>query len=139
MELIQSMKYDLLNQFSDDTAFHEMAQIGVFDAYVVWVGTDDEGIVPHFHVWDADTAGEVFHTCIQLEKAAYFHHTGKEDAFDSNSIEALCRFLRSPSVDEPEKTNWQVLVIEWNRNNPTRKVEKDSQMPDYQLLEKKMQ
>ena len=39
--------------------------------------------------------------------------------------------MRSQSEDEPEKSNWQVLVIEWNRNNATRKVEKDIQMPDY--------
>lgn len=110
---------------------NDVARSGGFDDYIVWVKTNDEGTVPLFHVWDAETAGEMIHICFQLETAGYFHLSGKEASFDSESKEALCRFLCSPSEDEPEKTNWQVLVIEWNRNNPARKVEKGIPMPDY--------
>jgi hypothetical protein len=43
----------------------------------------------------------------------------------------LVNFLTSINEDDDSKTNWQVLVIEWNRNNSNQKVDKDIEMPDY--------
>ena len=127
-------EFSILKNLPDEDILNEMAQIGKFDSYVVFVRTNDPGNIPHFHVWDANTHGGHFHTCVRLDEHEYFHHTGKEDVFNSKDRKDLYNFLNAPSEDEPEKTNWQVLVIEWNRNNSDRKVSKDLEIPDYRLL-----
>lgn len=127
-------EFSILNNFSNESELYEMAQIGKFDTYVVFVHTNDSGKVPHFHVWDATTRGQKFHTCVKLDSAEYFHHIGKTDVFNSKARKDLYSFLSSSSEDEPEKTNWQVLVIEWNRNNSDKKVDRGIIMPDYRLL-----
>ena len=46
----------------------------------------------------------------------------------------LIKFLNSSSEDESQKTNWQVVLVEWNRNNSKRKIPIDLQMPNYKEL-----
>jgi hypothetical protein len=131
------MTYDeafkLLNKITEQE-LNEMAQIGEFDTYAVWVRTNDPGNIPHFHVWDINTHGDKFHTCVRLDKPEYFHHNGKEDSFNSKEKKELMQFLSSIDIDEEDRTYWQTLVIEWNRNNSSRKVDKNLSMPDYRLL-----
>lgn len=128
------MKSELLNSFPDETFLNEMAQIGKFTEYTVFVRTDDPGNIPHFHLWDSNSKGNNFHTCVKILKAEYFHHTGKEGVLNSSGRKELCAFLKMPSDDEPSKTNWEVLLIEWNRNNSEKKIDVETPMPDYSLL-----
>lgn len=117
----------------------EMARVGFIDnKYEVYVHTDDPGNIPHFHIWDAETRGQKFHTCIRIDSPEYFHHTGKEDYLSSGMKKELVTFLRSkPSKLKRYDTNWEVVVDMWNANNSNTNVPEDIIMPDYALLPRK--
>ena len=111
----------------------EMARIGFTDdGFEVYVNTNDGGNKPHFHYrtksdWE-------FHSCIRIDVLEYFEHEGKEGKLNSKQRKELVKFLNDISEDDDSKTNWQVLIIEWNRNNSDVKVDKDIPMPDYTKL-----
>lgn len=112
----------------------EVARIGVIKGLVIYVRTNDPENYPHFHIVDENPLGQNFHCCVRIDCAKYFSHTGKEDELNSKLKKLLCEFLSSPSEDEPEKTNWKVVLVEWNRNNSTKKVSLDLEMPNYETL-----
>lgn len=114
----------------------EMARVGfIDDEYEVYIHTDDPGNVPHFHIWDAETRGQKFHTCIKIESPEYFHHTGKEDYLNSSMRKELIKFLKSkPTKLKRYNTNWEVVVDMWNANNSKANVPDDLPMPDYTKL-----
>ena len=117
-------QFDVLN---------EMAQIGCVDRFQIYVRTNDPGKIPHFHIWDKDTHGQKFHTCIRIDKAEYFHHTGKEDILSSKEKRLLVQFLNSNDPID-NITYWEVLVKEWDRNNSDVFIDLDTSMPDYTKL-----
>lgn len=127
-------EFELLKTIPDDQVLNEMAQIGKFNRYTASVNTDDPGNIPHFHLWDSNSKGGSFHTCIKITAPEYFHDQGKEGVLNSSDRKELCAFLRLPSEDEPTTTNWEVLLIEWNRNNSEKKIDVKTPMPDYSLL-----
>lgn len=127
-------EFELLKNLPDESGLNKMAQIGRFGNYTAFVNTDDLGNIPHFHLWDSNSKGGRFHTCIKILSPEYFHHHGKEGVLNSSDRKELCAFLALPSEDEPTKTNWGVLVIEWNRNNSEKKIDAKTPMPDYSLL-----
>ncbi len=112
----------------------EMAKIGNIRDLVLYVRTNDPGNYPHFHIVDEATLGRQFHCCVRIDCAQYFKPTGKEDTLNSKRRKELIEFLQSPSEDEPEKMNWKIVLVEWNRNNSTKKVSLDLQMPNYKEL-----
>lgn len=114
----------------------EMARVGfIDDKYEVYIHTDDPGNIPHFHIWDAETRGQKFHTCIRIESPEYFHHTGKEDYLNSSMRKELIKFLKSkPTKLKRYNTNWEVVVDMWNANNSKANVPDDLPMPDYTKL-----
>ena len=110
----------------------EMATLGEVQKYVIVVFTNDSGNIPHYHYMDKSTRGQEFHTCIKLESAEYFHHTGKEDVLNSAQRKKLVEFLESPHHRYKEETNWQHLLYLWNNeNNSSKKVDEDLKMPNY--------
>ena len=113
----------------------EMARVGfVDDKYEVYVHTDDPGNIPHFHMWDAETRGQKFHTCIKIESPEYFHHTGKEDVLNNRLKKDLIKFLNGKSKNNRFSTNWEYLLSMWNDNNSKRNVPEDIPIPNYLLL-----
>lgn len=112
----------------------EMARIGTLGELVIYVRTNDPGNYPHFHIVDENTLGQQFHCCVRIDCAQYFKHTGKENSLKSKRRRELIKFLQLPSEDEPEKSNWKVVLVEWNRNNSTKKVPLDLEMPNYLTL-----
>lgn len=108
-----------------------IALIGyVKEVYEVYVNTDDIVDEPHFHFrfkndWDK------FHSCIKILSCEYFEDEEKEDVLNSELKQSLVTFLENKDENEPDKTHWQVLVTEWNRNNPTQKVDRNIEMPNY--------
>lgn len=114
----------------------EMARVGfINDEYEVYIHTDDPGNVPHFHIWDAETRGHKFHTCIRIESPEYFHHTGKEDYLNSSMRKELIKFLKSkPTKLKRYDTNWEVVVDMWNANNSKMNIPEDIPMPYYMKL-----
>ena len=114
----------------------EMARVGfINDEYEVYIHTDDPGNIPHFHIWDAETRGQKFYTCIRIESPEYFHHTGKEDYLNSSMRKELIKFLKSkPTKLKRYNTNWEVVIDMWNANNSKANVPDDLPMPDYTKL-----
>lgn len=116
----------------------EMARVGfIDDEYEVYIHTDDPGNIPHFHILDAETRGQKFHTCISIESPEYFHHTGKEDYLNSSMRKELVRFLKDKSKNKRFSSNWEYLVSMWNDNNSKINVPEDIPMPDYTKLPRK--
>ena len=116
-----------------NTILNEMARVGYVGKYEIWVRTNDSGYIPHMHMWDSDTHGGKFHTCIRLDKPEYFHHTGKEDVLNSKMKKDLVNFLSS-NYRLFGITNWKWLLIQWNENNSNVTIDEDSEMPDYTKL-----
>ena len=110
---------------------YEMARIGFTDdGFEVYINTDDGGNIPHFHYRRGKYPNYDFHTCIRLDEAEYFHPEGKEGRLNSKQKKDLLRFLNSINKDE-DKTNWQILLIEWNRNNFNIRIDKNQKMLNY--------
>lgn len=115
----------------DGQVLYEMAQIGKFDSFEIWVYSK-EGPIPHFHVIKGNQQFPNFETCIKIEKAEYFHHSGKEGILNSREKKRLVEFLQS-NHHKLNGSNWEILVAQWSMNNP----EYDMpfiEMPDYRIL-----
>ena len=114
----------------------EMARVGQYKNYEVIIWTNDNGKVPHFHLRDSNTHGEEFHTCICINEAKYFLHTGKEDKLNAKGRRELSDFLNSKSNAKRFEsfTNWQIVLTLWNMNNSDVLVDEDLVMPDYTKL-----
>lgn len=111
---------------------NEIAKIGDLDKeYEVWVRTNDPGNKPHFHIWDVNSNGRKFHTCIEILRPKYFHHTGKEGVLNSSERRELVKFLQSEDEEFEGYTHWDIVLREWNRNNSKMKIPVDPKMPDY--------
>ena len=107
-----------------------IARIGFTDdGFEVYINTDDGGNIPHFHYRTKGTWK--FHTCIRLDSPEYFHHDGKEGILNSKQRKELVKFLNSTDLHEQDKTHWQVLLKEWNRNNSNIEIDEETPMPDY--------
>lgn len=115
----------------------EMATVGNFENYEVFVRTNDAGNKPHFHVWDATSRGtdkqKGFHTCVRIDICDYFLHEGKMDKFNSKGRKELVSFLQSKSKNKRFNnfTNWEVLLSLWNMNNSKVEIDEDIEMPNY--------
>ncbi len=117
------MKVSLNNELT------EVSQVGTFNNYTIIVWTNDTGNIPHFHIVDSSTYGNKFHTCIKIEKAEYFHHSGKEDVLNHKERKELMKFLNSN--DKWGEQNWVVLLKEWERNNSNMSIDIKQPIPDY--------
>lgn len=128
---------------------YEMASVGYFSTsknngkpespkFKVFVN-GSEGNEPHIHIWDDDTNGHEFHTCVCLTKIEYFHHDGKEDVLTQKQKEFLVKFLKSECVKNKRyKTNWEYALSMWNDNNTDKtQVDENSEVLDYTLLKEK--
>lgn len=115
----------------------EMARVGSFDKFDIFVRTNDSGKIPHFHIVDSNTMGDNFHSCVKILSPEYFVHEGKEDKLNSDQRKDLVKFL-SKNSDEIEPfnkfSNWLILVFMWNKNNSDVKVNPTIDMPDYTKL-----
>ena len=121
----------LFKYIGDKQDLSEMARLGYFDSYEIFVFTNDSGKIPHFHVRDKETMGQKFHTYIRIDKAEYFHHTGKEDILNKKERKELVNFLRSNYRNRENETNWNHLIDLWNDNNSDVEINEDLEIPDY--------
>lgn len=116
-----------------DDMLLEMAKVGELDnKLVVYIRSNDPGNIPHFHIVDKSTLGDKFHTCIKIEVAEYFHHTGKEDTLNSKERKQLVDFLNKN--DKWGDNYWKIVIQEWNRNNSDYDINPNLSMPDYTKL-----
>ena len=110
---------------------YERARIGFLGDFDVFICTDDSGTIPNFHIWDRESKGAKFHTCIKIGCAEYYRHTGLKTSLSQTEKENLCDFLRSECKDKHFSTNWAFLVSMWNDNNDRVHVNGNAEMPDY--------
>lgn len=111
----------------------EMAKVGPLnDKLVIYIWTNDGGNIPHFHIVDKSTMGNEFHTCIKIEKAEYFDHTGKEDVLNSQQKKKLMEFFSKS--DKWGDNYWDIVLQEWNRNSSKVEVDRNLKTPDYTKL-----
>lgn len=117
----------------DERMLMEMTSIGDIDSKLtIIIRMNDPGNVPHFHIVDKTTLGSKFHTCIKIESAEYFHHTGKEDVLNTKQRKLLVDYLSS--TNRRGDLNWEYLVTTWNYNNSSVLVDENIPMPDYTKL-----
>lgn len=113
----------------------EMARVGFINGkYEIYIHTDDPGNIPHFHIWDKETRGQNFHTCIKIITPEYFHHNGKENILNNKMKKELIEFLQLPSRNKRYSTNWEYLVSMWNDNNSNINIPENISMPNYMKL-----
>lgn len=114
----------------------EMAHVGyIKNKFEVYVHSN-EGMIPHFHVWDTSTSGNEFHTCIYFKEAKYFEHHGKTSRFNAKDRKDLIEFLKSKPTKPrgPFEDYWHLLVFMWSVSNPDNELDLNLQMPDYSQL-----
>lgn len=123
-------------KYANEQATHqllEMAKVGPLnDELVIYIWTNDDGSIPHFHIVDKSTMGNEFHTCVKIEKAEYFHHTGKEDVLNSKQKKRLMEFFSKS--DKWGDNYWDIVLQEWNRNSSKVEVDRNLKTPDYTKL-----
>lgn len=113
----------------DGQILYEMAQIGKFDSFEIWI-YGGEGPIPHFHLISQKFPD--FEACIKIEKVEYFHHSGKEGILNSKEKKRLVEFLQS-NHHKLNGTNWEILVAQWGMNNPKYDIP-FLEMPNYREL-----
>lgn len=110
----------------------EMAEVGRFDIYKISI-YGGEGPIPHFHFYidDPNKGG-----CIRLDKPEYFIHGNHTEKLNSKGRKNLIEWIKAPhkSFGKYGLTNWQVICIYWDDNNPNYLFNKDAEIPDYTLL-----
>lgn len=120
---------------NDNLNLEEIARIGYTDdLYEVYVVTDDEGNVPHFHYRKITNGNYEFETSIRLDKPEYFYHTGKENILNKKQIKELVKFLKSQAKSLVYNSNWDFIKAMWNVNNANVLVDEEQLMPDYENL-----
>lgn len=137
-EILREERDAIQQSHKQDDQFDEIARVGFIGEHnelEVFVRTDDTGSVPHFHVRDHETKGEIFEACVELFANRYFHHEHLSDVLSSSQRTLLAEFMESPNDYFP--SNYEATIYAWNANNETRKVEvmKDERgnviIPDY--------
>ena len=130
---MRDLKEHLEFNLNDERMIMEMASIGDIDSQLtIIIRMNDPGNIPHFHIVDKQTLGSKFHTCVKIEYAEYFHHTGKEDVLNTKQRKSLVNYLSA--INKRGLSNWEYLVTTWNYNNSGMNIDEDIPMPDYTKL-----
>lgn len=100
--------------------------------YTVELRSNDNGNVPHFHIFDVDRR---FQTCVCIDKPQYFHHGVYDGVLNRRSCKALNELLRRQvNVGGQLMTNWDRIVKAWNGNSGRRTIGITVVCPDYTQL-----
>lgn len=116
----------------NETLLLEMAEVGSFLKYRICV-YGKEGSYPHFHFYkdDPKTGG-----CIRLDVPEYSVHGSYTEKLNSKDRKKLVKWLMQPhkSFGKYGLTNWRIICIYWDDNNPNYLFNKEASMPDYTKL-----
>lgn len=105
----------------------------------VRIWSNDSGNKPHIHITTKNAGRKerrntTIDCCVRLDVAEYFVHGGHDDTLNNSQCKELYQFLQQKNKRHKEKTNWDVLVEEWNNHYPARMVPKGTSFPDYSAL-----
>jgi len=113
---------------------YERARIGYLSGiYEIFVWTDDTVDIPHIHIWDKDTNGKNFHTCVRLDKAEYINHSGANSVLSYELKRELNTMLSQFRLERITLSYWEYIIIAWNCNN-SYQLDQDIKQPDYTKL-----
>lgn len=129
-------EYIMPERYDDGSTkdYTEMARVGFTkNGYEVYINTNDEGKVPHFHYRKAGN-WRLFNTCIKIESPEYFYHGNNQEILSLEQKNDLIDFLSSNPKDGYFDTKWEFLISMWNMNNADVEIDCDLKMPDYSLL-----
>ena len=126
------MKYGEIIR-EDGQILLEMANIGSFNDFSIYV-YGNEGPIPHFHIIKGNPKSPEWETCIEIKQIKYFHHSNKEGILNSKNKKRLISFLKAKSIHFKDKTNWQMLVLQWSMNNTNFQIPIDTGIPNYLSL-----
>lgn len=129
----------VLNELNKDFDIEGIDRIGFTDdCYEVFIVTDDYMLsdVPHFHYRRKEKNKKMeFHTCIRLDKAEYYNHTGNEDVLSDTQKENLMKFLQEFSKNKRYQDNWKYMLSSWNHQNRYKIViDENLAIPNYMEL-----
>ena len=123
------------NVVEEPHSIWSMARIGNFKckAYFSVNIYSGEGPIPHFHIKNIQTNEEA---CVRIDCAEYFPHSDKTMVLNSGQRKALVDFLNErPSLPEYlGLSNYELIWMQWNINNPSYRIPKPDSMPDYNNL-----
>jgi len=111
----------------------EMAEIGRIDGYKILI-YGSEGPTQHFHVENKE---KKISSCVKICEDGYFSHGTHKDTLDNKLVKKLKEFLNAPHkfFGKHGYTNWQIICIYWNDNNPDYLIDLDTvKMPLYNNL-----
>lgn len=115
-EIIKEAVQETLNEIGQ---LDEMARVGyVGGEYEVYVRTNDGGNIPHVHIRDTNTQGNLFETCVELERNRYFLHGNIQDTLSQKECKAFNRFMHEEMHSRTfNGTMYEFAVDMWNKNN----------------------
>ena len=120
-------------QEHQDKMLLRMARIGDIDDKLIYIiRLSEPNNVPHFHICDRATYGNKFHVCIKNKESEYHNYTGDGDVLSADIKRRLVEFLCSS--DKWGMNHWDIVLQEWNRNNPDIEIDPKTPMPDYNKL-----
>lgn len=122
----------------EDNNLVEMARLrSKFNNYVVCV-YGDEGSIPHFHMCYPNPKPAEKVVCIRFDKPEYFSHGWKTGTLNRSEKKELMTYLAKPNDSNPNRTNWQQLIVNWNDENVDNEsavqLDENLPMPDYTRL-----
>lgn len=102
--------------------------------YTIELRTNDNGMVPHFHVFTVD---KNFDTCVCLKRAAYFEHAHYKGNLNTKERKALQKLMLISVVEKDGKlrSNWRRMADEWSRNDARQPIEAAHPQPNYRVIE----
>lgn len=108
----------------------EMARIGRFGSFDVVVYTDDQDIIPHFHVLSNPHGS--FDCSIGNQSAEYSQlHCQSGQMTNTNWTELVTFMSMSKKGILRNLTNREYTLMLWNDNNPNFEIDEDQAMPEY--------
>ena len=110
----------------------EMVEIGRIDGYKILV-YGSEGSIPHFHIENKEAD---FYCCVKILENSYFSHGKYKDRLASAQRKKLQKFLSSKHrfFGKFGFTNYQIICVYWNDNNPDYLIDTEMNMPNYEEL-----
>ena len=120
---------------------NEMARIGWIPSnqtkgIEVYVHTDDNDNVPHFHVRKYGSHNDFeWEVCVRYDSAQYFSHGRYGGIMPTKITKMLDKMLREKDPkSRHDETYWEEAIDEWNRNNSDIEIDKKLEQPDYSKL-----
>lgn len=111
-----------------------ISRIGFIEDYEIYIKTDDEVCIPHFHIRNRSNISD-FNTSVCIEKTEYCFHNNKENELSADTKIKLQEFMQqSVPFANGDLSFWECVCIAWNSNNPDSYIIERCSQPDYTML-----